>query len=106
MKKLLLFHSQSSLENTIPKGEKKQVKADGKLICLVRTTGSLVAFYDQCPHLGASLSSGHLNAQNEVTCPWHSFRFDLTSGEESERRCSGLKFIEVIKEDEKTYLII
>lgn len=106
MKKLLLFENKSYMDRTIAVGQKRQVKADGKLICLIRTANSLIAFYDQCPHLGAALSAGHLNALNEVICPWHSFRFDLTSGEESNHRCSSLKFIEVSIEDNKTYLII
>ena len=40
---------------------------------------------DQCPHSGASLAEGVIR-RGEVTCPWHSFHFDLCTG----RNADGL----------------
>lgn len=39
------------------------------------------AIGDTCPHNGASLSEG-LIKDDCVTCPWHFWRFSLTSGEQ------------------------
>jgi nitrite reductase/ring-hydroxylating ferredoxin subunit len=41
---------------------------------------------DACPHEGASLGDGVV-VDGDVTCPWHSFHFDLTSG----RNTDGLE---------------
>jgi nitrite reductase/ring-hydroxylating ferredoxin subunit len=35
--------------------------------------------------LGESLSKGKVNYLGEVVCPWHSYRYDLSTGEE----CAG-----------------
>ena len=48
---------------------------DGDDVCVVR---------NHCPHLGLSLTKGPggFSAEGgEITCPWHSSRFDLCSGE-------------------------
>ncbi|NBY01770.1 MAG: Rieske (2Fe-2S) protein, partial [Planctomycetes bacterium] len=37
------------------------------------------AIDDFCPHMGASLSGGHVE-DGTVTCPWHAWRFRLCDG--------------------------
>lgn len=106
MKQVLLFESQEQLKKTIHVGEKRLVRAAGKSICLVRTEKKLIAFLDECPHMSESLYSGHLNIRNEIVCPWHSYRFNILSGDEVERRCSNLRFVEILTEDEKVFLIL
>jgi nitrite reductase (NADH) small subunit/3-phenylpropionate/trans-cinnamate dioxygenase ferredoxin subunit len=48
-------------------------------VAVFRSGGELFAFDDACPHMGASLGDGVLR-DKEVTCPWHSFHFDVCSG--------------------------
>lgn len=48
------------------------------LIALV--DGKVMAFRNQCPHMGKPLDQGLVDG-NVITCPWHGFRFDLSSGE-------------------------
>lgn len=103
-KKYLLFESTDQLDQNLRIGGKLKIKINGKPFCLVRKNDGIIAFEDQCPHLGESLFSGHLNATNEIVCPWHSYRFDLTSGEESENRCSGLSFHKAYVELNAVYL--
>lgn len=48
---------------------------DGDDVCVVR---------NHCPHLGLSLTKGPGGMHVEdgtITCPWHSSRFDLCSGD-------------------------
>ena len=33
-----------------------------------------------CPHMGGPLEQGRIQ-NGEVTCPWHRYRFDLSTGE-------------------------
>jgi phenylpropionate dioxygenase-like ring-hydroxylating dioxygenase large terminal subunit len=37
--------------------------------------GQLVAHTDVCPHLGASLATGHLDKDKRIVCPYHGFTF-------------------------------
>lgn len=49
-------------------------------VALYQVGGRLVAACDVCPHAGARLSDGPLDA-TVVTCPAHGSRFDLAGGE-------------------------
>jgi nitrite reductase (NADH) small subunit/3-phenylpropionate/trans-cinnamate dioxygenase ferredoxin subunit len=60
-------------------GEGKTVALGDKLIAVFRCDGQVYAIDDVCPHMGASLSGGYLEA-GIVTCPWHAWRFRLTDG--------------------------
>jgi len=55
------------------------VKLDGKEVLLVRVGEKLYATRGKCPHYGAPLKKGLLSG-DELVCPWHHARFDLTGG--------------------------
>jgi nitrite reductase/ring-hydroxylating ferredoxin subunit len=59
----------------------KSFEVNGKRIALFNVEGTLYAIDDTCTHRGGPLSEGELNG-NEVSCPWHGARFDVTSGSE------------------------
>jgi nitrite reductase (NADH) small subunit/3-phenylpropionate/trans-cinnamate dioxygenase ferredoxin subunit len=63
----------------VPEGEGKTVTVRGKLIAVFRVDGQFFAIDDVCPHMGASLSGGYVEA-GVVTCPWHAWRFRLKDG--------------------------
>lgn len=63
----------------IAEGEGKTVAVGGKLIAVFRYQGLFFAIDDVCPHMGASLSAGHVE-NGIVTCPWHAWRFRLNDG--------------------------
>lgn len=48
-----------------------------------RSGDTFRAWYNRCPHQGFALDGGlhDLNAAGELTCPWHGWRFDLSSGD-------------------------
>ena len=57
------------------------VKLDGKQILLLLSGGAIYACNNRCPHEGFPLSEGTLSDGCVLTCNWHSWRFDLESGE-------------------------
>ncbi len=63
----------------VPAGTAKQVQVGSRTLALFNVNGSYYAIDDACPHRGASLAEGDV-AGNEVTCPWHGARFDMSSG--------------------------
>jgi nitrite reductase (NADH) small subunit/3-phenylpropionate/trans-cinnamate dioxygenase ferredoxin subunit len=63
----------------LPPGEGKTVSVGGKLIAVFCEQGQYHAIDDVCPHMGASLSGGHVES-GIVTCPWHAWRFRLADG--------------------------
>lgn len=60
-------------------GEAKTVAVGNKLIAVFRHVGGYSAIDDVCPHMGASLSEGYVEA-GIVTCSWHGWRFRLADG--------------------------
>jgi nitrite reductase (NADH) small subunit/3-phenylpropionate/trans-cinnamate dioxygenase ferredoxin subunit len=63
----------------LAEGEGKTVAVCGKLIAIFRVGGQFHAIDDVCPHMGASLGEGYLEA-GVVTCPWHGWRFRVADG--------------------------
>ncbi|HUS38245.1 MAG: Rieske (2Fe-2S) protein [Pirellulales bacterium] len=54
-------------------------KVGDKMIAIFHVDGEYYAIDDFCPHMGASLGSGHLE-EGTVTCPWHAWRFSVSDG--------------------------
>jgi len=63
----------------IPAGQGKCVEVEGKRIALFNVEGSFYALDDVCPHQGGPLGEGELMG-NVVTCPWHGWEYDVTTG--------------------------
>jgi nitrite reductase (NADH) small subunit len=63
----------------IPPGGCAVVTVGKKDIAVFNADGKLFAIDDTCPHMGASLSGGHVE-DGCVTCPWHYWRFRLSDG--------------------------
>jgi nitrite reductase (NADH) small subunit len=72
------FHSVCRV-GEVAEGEGKTVAVGDKLIALFCIGGAYHAIDDVCPHMGASLSDGHVE-NGIVTCPWHAWRFRLADG--------------------------
>jgi nitrite reductase/ring-hydroxylating ferredoxin subunit len=63
----------------VPPGTAKQVEAGGRTLAVFNVNGAFHVLDDTCTHEGGPLSEGDLEGQ-EVTCPWHAARFDVTTG--------------------------
>ena len=63
----------------IPAGQGRTVEVEGKKIAVFNVDGNLYAIDDTCVHRGGPLGQGQLDG-SVVSCPWHSWRFDVTTG--------------------------
>ena len=63
----------------IPEGEGRSYPIAGRMVAVFHANGEYYAINDTCPHMGASLATGHLE-QEAVTCPWHAWRFSIKDG--------------------------
>ncbi len=61
-------------------GTGKLVTVAGKEIALFNVDGTFHAIDNECPHRGGPLSEGEIEGCI-VTCPWHAWQFDMTTGE-------------------------
>ena len=60
---------------------RKVVRCDGKQVLVIAQQDRLFAIANRCPHEGYPLSEGTLGPGCVLTCNWHNWKFDLTSGE-------------------------
>lgn len=90
MKKYTLGQSRENLLEMIPEGRIKKMKIGSKLLGLVRRGSDFYAFDAFCPHRGALLTEGHINPQNEISCPLHQYRFELKTGKVVSGYCPEL----------------
>jgi nitrite reductase (NADH) small subunit len=63
----------------IPEGTGKTVEAGGKPIALFNSAGKFYAISNTCLHRGGPLGEGEFDGTT-VTCPWHGWEYDLTTG--------------------------
>jgi len=63
----------------IPLGEGREFVVAGRIVAVFNTDGTFHAMDGICPHAGGPLAKGILH-QNVVTCPWHGWQFDVTTG--------------------------
>ena len=63
----------------IPEGEGRAFEYNDQMVAVFNDNGEYRAIDDMCPHMGASLASGHLEGCI-VTCPWHAWSFDTSDG--------------------------
>jgi nitrite reductase/ring-hydroxylating ferredoxin subunit/Fe-S cluster biogenesis protein NfuA len=64
----------------LEEGEPFSFSCEEHNVLLVRMNGKVMAFRNQCPHMGMPLDGGLVDG-SLITCPWHGFRFDLSTGE-------------------------
>jgi nitrite reductase/ring-hydroxylating ferredoxin subunit len=63
----------------VPPGKSKELAVDGRIVALFNVEGTFHALDGVCPHAGGPLGQGYLNG-SVVTCPWHGWQFDVTTG--------------------------
>lgn len=101
-----IFESKEQGLEQFPSGHKAKIILEEVSICLVNYNGTFHALANSCPHLGDSLTKGTTNFSGEIVCPWHSYRFNLKSGEESEKRCRDVKIFKITEDATGVYIEI
>lgn len=62
-----------------PPGECRRATAAGWALALANVGGTFHAIENTCPHMGGPLGEGYLDGTT-LLCPWHAWRFDVTTG--------------------------
>ncbi|MFM8734313.1 MAG: Rieske (2Fe-2S) protein [Pirellulales bacterium] len=62
-----------------PPGGSIERVAAGRMVAVANVDGTLHAIDGLCPHQGGPLGTGAL-CGTTLTCPWHGWQFDVTTG--------------------------
>lgn len=73
------FKSVMKTSDLLP-GDMKLAKLGATEVLVANLDGRFCAFGNICPHEEAPLEDGELDG-NVLTCPWHSTRFNVLTGE-------------------------
>jgi nitrite reductase/ring-hydroxylating ferredoxin subunit len=65
--------------DALPPGCAAEVTVAGQTIALFNVNGTFHALAGRCPHRGGPLGQGFLEGL-QVSCPWHNWTFDVTTG--------------------------
>ena len=60
-------------------GSGKSIEINGKPVAVFNIEGNFYAINDTCMHRGGPLGEGELDGKT-VICPWHGWRYDVTTG--------------------------
>jgi nitrite reductase/ring-hydroxylating ferredoxin subunit len=63
----------------IPAGTGRPFDVDGKTVALFNVGGAFYAMDGVCLHRGGPVGEGDLE-ETVVTCPWHGWQYDVTTG--------------------------
>jgi nitrite reductase (NADH) small subunit len=66
-------------KDEIPAGSIREFQVEGATIALANVEGKFFAINNTCLHRGGPLAEGELNGK-VVTCPWHGWQYDVTTG--------------------------
>ncbi len=91
MRWIKVFESFEQAEAALPAGQPREWILESRSLCLVRTEDRLLVVSNRCTHNGEQLSKGRINAYGEIVCPWHGYRFQLTTGRECGERSRDLE---------------
>jgi len=72
-----LFRAAKTTE--IAPGQIREFQLDGHTVAIANLGGTFYAIDNTCLHRGGPLGQGVMDGQ-KVTCPWHGWQFDVTTG--------------------------
>ena len=84
--------------NELKPGEGKVVMAGERELALFNVEGRFYAVDNTCPHRGGPLGEGMLDGP-VVTCPWHGWKFDVTTGISPVVKTAKVKPVKIVVED-------
>ncbi|MDB5203011.1 MAG: Rieske 2Fe-2S protein [Ferruginibacter sp.] len=57
-----------------------ELEVNGKAVCMSKINDSLHACTAKCPHAGAKLAQGYVDALGNIVCPLHRYKFSAANG--------------------------
>ncbi len=73
----------------VPAGSIQEIQVGGTTIALANVGGKFYAVNNTCFHRGGPLGQGVLDG-NTVTCPWHGWQYDVTTGKVPQNASVGV----------------
>lgn len=89
----------------IPAGEGRVVDVNGFPLALFNVEGRYYAIDNLCPHRDGPLGEGDLDG-TVVRCPWHGWRWDVTTGANVNSPAVKVACFTVVVEDSEIFVAL
>lgn len=76
-------------KDDIPAGKIYEFQVAGQAIAIANISGKFHAINSVCAHEGGPLGEGELEG-TVVTCPWHAWQYDVTTGKMVQNAAVGV----------------
>ena len=73
----------------VPAGTIRELQVEGKAVAVANVGGKIFAINNTCLHRGGPLGEGSMEGK-VVTCPWHGWQFDVTTGKAVQNPAAGV----------------
>jgi len=57
-----------------------EISLGEKKVCIIKWKDEIKACAEKCPHAGAKMVNGYLDALGNIVCPLHKYKFNLEKG--------------------------
>jgi len=78
----------------IPPGTIREIGLTGRSLAIANVNGQFYAIENTCLHRGGPLGQGELE-ERIVTCPWHGWQYDVTTGKNVLNPAVGVRTLSV-----------
>jgi 3-phenylpropionate/trans-cinnamate dioxygenase ferredoxin component len=89
----------------IPEGERKIVHVGSMTVGIFHHKGNWYAVRNLCLHRGGPVATGALDGDT-ITCPWHGFQYNITTGRLLVDPNAKLDTFEVVLEGDEVHLLV
>lgn len=76
-------------KSDVPPGQIREIRLNGTSVAIANVDGKFFAINSVCLHHGGPLGEGELEGK-VVTCPWHGWQYDVTTGELVQQPSDGV----------------
>ena len=83
-----------------------EIDIHGKIICIAKHYDQLFACTQKCPHAGALLVNGHVDALGNLVCPLHKYKFSLKNGRNISGEGYFLKTFQIEEKADGVYICL
>lgn len=97
-------HRVAAVDELSP-GSGREVIVSDRVVALFRVGDEFYALDGICPHAGGPLGKGCLSG-TRVTCPWHGWQFDVTTGQHCLAPNIMHETIPVVVEGTEVYVVL
>jgi nitrite reductase (NADH) small subunit len=82
--------TKAASKSEVPEGKIREFQVDGAAVAVANVGGKYSAINSVCLHQGGPLGEGELEGC-VVTCPWHGWQFDVTTGKVVPNQAMGVE---------------